>query len=150
MYRRIFLFLFFVNISLLNAQQNHSLRDSIYKYQYLNPNLAIEYGLEYLELRVGDDPDQELVGIYSKIGEILLYMELYTSALEYFNSALNIRNSIKEIRMEKTLYSKTNPPWVVLNIGNIYFKKDVLLLSTRGFPCVGVHENGMERHYASK
>ena len=122
MYRRIFLFLFFVNISLLNAQQNHSLRDSIYKYQHLNPNLAIEYGLEYLELRVGDDPDQELVGIYSKIGEILLYMELYSSALEYFNSALQIRNSIKEIRMEKTLYSKTNPPWVVLNIGNIYFK----------------------------
>ena len=122
MYRRFLFFIFLLNIVYVNAQQNPSLRDSIIKYQFLNPNLAIEFGMEYVELRVGSTPDQELVGVYSKIGEILLYMELYSSALEYFNSALQIRNSIKEVRMGKTLYSKTNPPWVVLNIGNVYFK----------------------------
>ena len=122
MYRRFFFFLFLLNFFYVNAQQNQRLRDSILKYQFLNPNLAVEFGMEYVELRVGDTPDQEMVTTYSKIGEILLYMELYSSALEYFNSALQIRNSIKEIRMGKTLYSKTNPPWVVLNIGNIYFK----------------------------
>ena len=41
-----------------NAQENERLRDSIFKYQFLNPNLAIEYGMEYVELRSADDPDQ--------------------------------------------------------------------------------------------
>ena len=105
-----------------NAQENERLRDSIFKYQFLNPNLAIEYGMEYVELRSADDPDQEMVRTYSKIGEILLYMELYSSSLEYFNTALRILNSIKKDGDDNSLYSKNDPPWVVLNIGNIYFK----------------------------
>ena len=35
----------------VNAQQTQRLRDSINKYQYLNPNRAIEFGMEYVELR---------------------------------------------------------------------------------------------------
>jgi tetratricopeptide (TPR) repeat protein len=105
-----------------NAQENERLRDSIFKYQFLNPNLAIEYGMEYVELRSADDPDQEMVRTYSKIGEILLYMELYSSSLEYFNTALRILNSIKKDGDDNSLYSKNDPPWIVLNIGNIYFK----------------------------
>ena len=105
-----------------NAQENERLRDSIFKYQFLNPNLAIEYGMEYVELRSADDPDQEMVRTYSKIGEILLYMELYSSSLEYFNTALRILNSIKKEGDDNSLYSKNDPPWIVLNIGNIYFK----------------------------
>jgi tetratricopeptide (TPR) repeat protein/DNA-binding CsgD family transcriptional regulator len=105
-----------------NAQENERLRDSIFKYQFLNPNLAIEYGMEYVELRSADDPDQEMVRTYSKIGEILLYMELYSSSLEYFNTALRILKSIKKDGDDNSLYSKNDPPWVVLNIGNIYFK----------------------------
>jgi tetratricopeptide (TPR) repeat protein len=105
-----------------NAQENERLRDSIFKYQFLNPNLAIEYGMEYVELRSADDPDQEMVRTYSKIGEILLYMELYSSSLEYFNTALRILNSIKKDGDGNSLYSKNDPPWIVLNIGNIYFK----------------------------
>jgi len=122
MYHRILFFVFLLNVVYINAQQNLSLKDSIIKYQFLNPNLAIKFGMEYVEFRIGSTPDLELVGIYSKIGEILLYMEFYSSALEYFNYALQTRNSIKEKGMEKTIYSKANLPWVVLNIGNIYFK----------------------------
>ena len=122
MYRRILFFVFLLNVVNINAQQNLSLKDSIIKYEFLNPNLAIEFGIEYVEFRIGSTPDQELVGIYSKIGEILLYMEFYSSALEYFNYALQTSNSIKEKGMGKTIYSKANLPWVVLNIGNIYFK----------------------------
>ena len=117
--------LFFVLLAsylYVNAQENERLRDSIFKYQFLNPNLAIEYGMDYVELRSGDDPDQEMVRTYSKIGEILLYMELYSSSLEYFNTALRILKSIKEVKDGNNSFSKTDPPWVVLNIGNIYFK----------------------------
>jgi len=110
---------FLVNIVVVNAQQNASLRDSINKYQFLNPNLAIKYGMEYVAIREGDDPDIEMVATYGRIGEVLLYMELYSSALEYFNSALQIRSAISEKKGNK---SKSNSPWIVLNIGNIYFK----------------------------
>lgn len=119
MYLRIFLMAFLVNIVVVNAQQNASLRDSINKYQFLNPNLAIKYGMEYVAIREGDDPDIEMVATYGRIGEVLLYMELYSSALEYFNSALQIRSAISEKKGNK---SKSNSPWIVLNIGNIYFK----------------------------
>lgn len=120
--RRIIFFVFWVNIFVLNAQQTQRLRDSIKKYQFLNPNRAIEFGTEYVELRGGDSPDFEMVRTYSKIGEILLYMELYSSALEYFNSALRLRSVIKEFKTDNDLYLPINPPWIVLNIGNIYFK----------------------------
>ena len=84
--------------------------------------MAIEYGMEYVELRSADEPDREMVRTYSRIGEILLYMELYSSSLEYFNSSLRIFRSIKTVEDGKSSYSKTDPPWIVLNIGNIYFK----------------------------
>jgi len=115
-------FVLLVSYLYTNAQENERLRDSIFKYQFLNPNLAIEYGMEYVELRSADDPDQEMVRTYSKIGEILLYMELYSSSLDYFNTALRILNSIKKDGDGNSLYSKNDPPWIVLNIGNIYFK----------------------------
>ena len=117
--RWIILFVFGVTTFFVNAQQYQQLRDSINKYEFLNPNLAIEYGLEYVQLRAEDPPDIEMVKIYSRIGQILLYMELYSSSLEYFNSAMRLRASIKDIKDPEYLLSQS--PWVVLNIGNIYY-----------------------------
>ena len=117
---RIFFFLILLaNNTFVNAQQTTSLLDSIKKYQFLNPNLAIKYGTEYVEIRAGDEPDIEMVKTYGRIGEVLLYMELYSSALEYFNSALRIRSAFAEKRGKKL---RQDSPWIVLNIGNIYFK----------------------------
>ena len=117
--RWIILFVFGVTTFFVNAQQYQQLRDSISKYEFLNPNLAIEYGLEYVQLRAEDPPDIEMVKTYSRIGQILLYMELYSSSLEYFNSAMRLRASIKDIKDPEYLLSQS--PWVVLNIGNIYY-----------------------------
>ncbi len=118
--RNIFLLVLLANFFLLNAQQPQRLRDSIKKYQFLNPNLAIEYGMKYVELRDGDVPDIEMVATYAKIGEVLLYMELYSSALDYFNSAIRIRRALGIKKKGKSF--TPNSPWIVLNIGNIYFK----------------------------
>ena len=117
--RWIILFVFGVTTFFVNAQQYQQLRDSINKYEFLNPNLAIEYGLEYVQLRAEDPPDIEMVKTYSRIGQILLYMELYSSSLEYFNTAMRLRASIKDIKDPEYLLSQS--PWVVLNIGNIYY-----------------------------
>ncbi len=104
----------------VNAQQTQRLRDSINKYQFLNPNRAIEFGMEYVELQL-QTTHTEMVKTYSKIGEILLYMELYSSALEYFNTALRINRVVKDPNMAN-LYNLKKPPWIVVNIGNIYFQ----------------------------
>ena len=117
--RWIILFVFGATVFFANAQQAQRLRDSIMKYQFLNPNLAVEYGLEYVEFRAEDSPDREMVRTYSRIGQILLYMELYSSSLEYFNTALRLRASIKDNNTAQNQLKQ--PPWVVLNIGNIYF-----------------------------
>ncbi|MBL6666828.1 MAG: tetratricopeptide repeat protein [Flavobacteriaceae bacterium] len=82
--------------------------------------MAIEYGMKYVELRDGDVPDIEMVATYAKIGEVLLYMELYSSALDYFNSAIRIRRALGIKKKGKSF--TPNSPWIVLNIGNIYFK----------------------------
>jgi tetratricopeptide (TPR) repeat protein len=118
--RRFFFLVLCASVFLVNAQQAKHLRDSILKYQFLNPNLAIEFGSEYAVLRAGDTPDIEMVATYGKMGEILLYMELYSSALEYFNTALRISSSIKPSENES--FSRRKHPWIILNIGNIYFK----------------------------
>jgi tetratricopeptide (TPR) repeat protein len=117
--RRFFLLVLCASVFFVNAQQAKHLRDSILKYQFLNPNLAIEFGSEYAVLRAGDTPDIEMVATYGKMGEILLYMELYSSALEYFNTALRISSSIKPSENES--FSRRKHPWIILNIGNIYF-----------------------------
>jgi tetratricopeptide (TPR) repeat protein len=137
MYSRFLFFIFLLNFVYVNAQQNQRLRDSILKYQFINPNLAVEFGMEYIRLREGTTPDREMVKTYSKIGEILLYMELYSSALEYFNSAIQISNSIKEFGVGDDLYSNNKLPWAILNIGNIYFKN-------------GNYEKAMENFEESK
>ena len=122
--RNVLLFVLCVSFLHVNAQQTQRLRDSINKYQYLNPNKAIEFGMEYVELRASDAPDTEMVKTYSKIGEILLYMELYSSALEYFNSALRINRAVKNPTPDNNNLSQ--PPWIVVNIGNIYFQNSNL------------------------
>ena len=115
---KVFLLIFWATFFLSNAQQPKSLRDSILKYQHLNPNLAIQYGLEYIEYRADDPPDKEMVKVYSKIGGILLYMELYSSSLEYYNEAIRISEAVDQNENKTT----NNPPaWIVLNIGNIYY-----------------------------
>lgn len=129
--RKVLLFVLCVNFLHLNAQETQRLRDSIKKYQFLNPNRAIEFGMEYVELRASETPDIEMVKTYSKIGEILLYMELYSSALEYFNSALRIKGAIKDPNFAIT--NLKQPPWIIVNIGNIYFQKRNLIKAKEKF-----------------
>ena len=120
--RKILLLALCASTCFVSGQENQSLRDSILKYQFLNPNLAIEYGMEYVERREQESPDHEMVNTYAKIGEILLYIELYSSALEYFNSALRIKSSINKFNTDDHLNLSTSAPWIILNIGNVYFK----------------------------
>ncbi len=112
------LFLLIINFSY--SQKDLSLRDSIIKYEFSNPNLAIEYGLEYLDEVQNKKPDSLVVGTYAKIGGILSDMGLFGSALSYFNRALELYNTMPDtLKLSPDI---NQPPWIILNIGSIYFK----------------------------
>ena len=114
----IFLFLLIINFSY--SQRDLSLRDSIIKYEFSNPNLAVEFGLEYIDEVQNKTPDSLVVGTYAKIGSVLSNMGLFGSALSYFNRALEIYNTLPE--KLKASPEVQQPPWIILNIGSIYFK----------------------------
>ena len=114
----IFLFLLIINFSY--SQRDLSLRDSIIKYEFSNPNLAVEFGLEYIDEVQNKTPDSLVVGIHAKIGSVLSNMGLFGSALSYYNRALEIYNTMPDAL--KASPEVKQPPWIILNIGSIYFK----------------------------
>ena len=112
--------LMFTCYSFLAFSQNSAqLRDSIVKYKYSNPNLAIEYGIQYTNDDFSKTPTVKTIGTHALIGEILLEMGLYASALNYFNRSLELFKSLPDSEKENPI---DQPPWVILNIGNVYFK----------------------------
>lgn len=118
MFRYVFFFLF--TVSLVFGQNSSQLRDSILKYKTTNPNLAIEFGIEYTRLTSSQKPNSEIQSTYGLIGEILLEMGLDAIALDYFNRSIAFYKAInsKELKWSNL----PQPPWVIMNIGNIYFK----------------------------
>ena len=102
------------------SQEHFKLRDSIIKHKYSNPNLAIDFGLKYLDAVQSKTPDSLVVGTYAMLGEILFDMGLYSSALDYFNRALDLYEATPDKNKRDPLISQ--PPWILLNIGSIYFQ----------------------------
>ena len=111
--------IFFYSLSCL-SQQDLELRDSIIKYQFSNPSLAIDFGLKYVESVQSKTPDSLVIGTHAMIGEILSDMGLYASAIEYFNRALDLYQTMPDNNKGNPEISQ--PPWIILNIGSIYFK----------------------------
>ena len=111
--------IFFYSLSCL-SQQDKALRDSIIKYQFSNPSLAIDFGFKYVELVQSKTPDSLVIGTHAMIGEILSDMGLYASAIEYFNRALDLYQTMPD--KNKANPEISQPPWIILNIGSIYFK----------------------------
>ena len=117
--RRVFL-LFFICSFLASAQSSNQLRDSILKYKTTNPTLAVEFGLEYDILTANRKPDKEKQNTYALLGEILIEMGLYASALNYLDNSVQIYNTLP--KSDKNFPEIDQPPWVILNIGSIYLK----------------------------
>ncbi len=117
--RRVFL-LFFICSYLASAQSSKQLRDSILKYKTTNPTLAVKFGLEYDILTAKRKPDKEKQNTYALLGEILIEMGLFASALNYLNNSVQIYTTLP--RSDKNFPNIDQPPWVILNIGSIYLK----------------------------
>ena len=117
----IFLSIFF-GFPQIDKPQHKSLNDSISKYLDLNPNKALDYGFEVLKIVDIADPNREFVSTYNLIGQILTNKKLFAEALSYFSEALKSYQLIPKSELkEKKIES---PPWVLLNISNLYFAID--------------------------
>ena len=105
------------------SQNTERLMDSIFKYRNSNPSLAVEFGIQYTNDDFSKIPNAKTSGTHALIGEILLEMQLYVSALNYFNRSIDLYNSIPESERKNQV---DQPPWVILNIGNVYLRNDEL------------------------
>ena len=100
-------------------QEINSLRDSVLFYRYSDPDKAIDFGFEVIEIADFSNPINTLVGVHSQIGEILYYRGLYADAIGFYNESIKLFEAIPiESRNEKKI---SFPPWILVNIGNVYY-----------------------------
>jgi tetratricopeptide (TPR) repeat protein len=102
------------------AEDGKSLRDSILKYQFTNPAKAIDFGIEFTNQYYNVKPTQIIQQTYGLIGEILQRNGLSDLALEYFNQSIKMYQALPY--NEKKFPAINFPPWIILNIGNIYLQ----------------------------
>ena len=102
------------------AQTDLQWRDSVIKYRNINPNKAIALGISYIEAVQGKEADSLVVGTYAMIGGILSDIGLDASALSYFDNCLKLYESMPD--KNKRAPEATQPPWILVDIGNIYLK----------------------------
>ena len=85
---------FFICSYLTSAQSSKQVRDSVIKYKTTNPTLAVKFGLEYDIITANSKPDKEKQNTYTLLGEILIEMGLYVSALNYLNNSIQIYTTL--------------------------------------------------------
>jgi tetratricopeptide (TPR) repeat protein len=123
--RLCFIFLICCSISFgqkdLNAEIE-SLKDSVLKYKHSKPDKALNFGFEVLKIADLSNPTESLISVYYRIGEILFYRGLEADAIGFYDQSLKLFEALPlNKRHEKNIKL---PPWVLLNIGNIYFKNN--------------------------
>ena len=114
--------LFFVtSLSPVNVTANtdfQSFNDSIRKYKLTNPQKALDFAFEALDASYYGSSSPGLSGVYAHIGEILNERGLHAAALSYFQISLETFETIPV--SERNLKKVNKPPWVLVNIANIF------------------------------
>ena len=119
MFKKLIFLLYFFS-SLVYSQDGKSIRDTILKYQFTNPSKAIDFGVEFTNKMYDAEPTQLIQQTYGLIGENLQNVGLDDLALEYFNQSIKQYQALPD--SEKKFPTINYPPWIILNIGNIYLQ----------------------------
>jgi hypothetical protein len=94
-----------------------ALKDSILLYKNSDPDKAITFGFEVLNIADFNNPTTNLLSVNTLIGEILFYRNLDAEALRFYNESLLLFEAMPDSkRVEKEI---NFPPWVLVNIGNV-------------------------------
>ena len=98
--------------------QHRSLNDSIHKYKQIDTNKAIYFAFEAINSY--SEPTILLTGTYNALGVILSSNYLTASAISYFSLALKTFEAVPV--SERTEKNINKPPWVLVNLGNLFFR----------------------------
>ena len=122
--RPLVFFLIFCNLLLGQSleMQIAELKDSILLYKNSNPDKAITFGFEVLNIGDFNNPTPDLLSVHTLIGEILFNRNLDAEALRFYNESLLLFEAIPDSKRDEKEINF--PPWVLLNIGNVYFKNN--------------------------
>jgi tetratricopeptide (TPR) repeat protein/DNA-binding CsgD family transcriptional regulator len=117
----------FLGQGLLHAQDTSieflkSINDSIKKYSISNPKRALTFSLQVLEKQNNWEPSQQLINIYYNTSKALQSTNLDSQAIFYLNRSIELFQAtpVSKRKNKHTLL----PPWIVLDIGNIYLKNN--------------------------
>lgn len=122
MFMRVFLLYVFcvLGIHSLTAQTLQQYMDSVMHYNQINPDKALSFGLEAISKGYEEGPSMLFLKINTRVGQILSEQYIDGQAIKFHNESLKIFSGIPiEEREEKKVHL---PPWVLINIGNIYFR----------------------------
>ena len=96
--------------------------DSVIFYKQINPHKALDFGLDAISEGRNEDPSLLYLKINTRVGQILSEQFIDDQALKFYNESLKIFSALPyKDREEKNVKL---PPWVLINIGNIYFQND--------------------------
>ena len=99
------------------------LKEKIYELKYSNPNLAISMCLNSLEDFLPLGPSITTLFLYSTLGELYSKKDLPVLALSYLEDAMYEYDLLRNEGIAISKYKPLKQPWLILNIGNIYFKQ---------------------------
>ena len=110
---------FFLPLVML-GQTFQQLKDSVYAYVNINPDKAVQFGVEAMEIGYQGEYTLDLLKLNSRIGQILYEQDLDGEALRFYNESIKIFKalSVAERENPKVEY----PPWLLVNIGNIFYQ----------------------------
>jgi DNA-binding NarL/FixJ family response regulator len=94
-----------------SKQNKQAILDSIENIKYVNPHQAIQFIFEVIEKYPEDRPNKVVGSAYTSLGQIYHIKGLDNQALDYLSQA------------EEEFENLTGapPPWLEIDIGNIYF-----------------------------
>lgn len=110
---------FFLPLVML-GQTFQQLKDSVYAYVDINPDKAVQFGVEAMEIGYQEENTLDLLKLNSRIGQILYEQDLDGEALRFYNESIKIFKalSVAERENPKVEY----PPWLLVNIGNVFYQ----------------------------
>lgn len=113
--------------------ENLELKEKIYQLKFTDPNLAISICLNSLEDYIPLGPSPFTLYLYSTLGELYLKKNLPVLALSYLEDAMYEYVLIKKEGVVFRNSQPTQQPWLLINIGNIFFNQ-------------GQYEKALERY----
>ena len=102
------------------GQTFQQLKDSVYAYVNINPDKAVQFGVEAMEIGYKEEYTLDLLKLNSRIGQILYEQDLDGEALRFYNESIKIFKALPVAERENPKVEY--PPWLLVNIGNVFYQ----------------------------